>query len=34
LDLWFNFNLLKWNRNIFSIMDANKIGFSDLVISL
>ena len=25
LDLWFNFNLSKWNRNIFSIMDANKI---------
>ena len=24
LDLWFNFNLFKWNRNIFSTMDANK----------
>jgi len=34
LDLWFNFNLFKWNRNIFSTMDANKISFSDLVISL
>jgi uncharacterized integral membrane protein (TIGR00701 family) len=34
LDIWFNFNLLKWNRNIFSIVDANKIGFSYIVISL
>ena len=34
LDFWINFNLSKWNRNIFSIMDANQNSLSYLIISL
>ena len=34
LDFWFSFNLFKWDRNIFSTLDANKNCSSYLVISL
>ena len=34
LDFWFSFNLFKWDRNIFSTLDANKNCFSYFIISL
>ena len=34
LDLWFNFNLPQWNRNIFSTVDANKNSFGYSIVSL
>ena len=32
LDFWFNFNLSKWNRNIFSNLDATKVYFGNFII--
>ena len=34
LGFWINFNLFKWNRSIFSIMDANQNSTSYFIISL
>jgi len=34
LDIWFSSHLFKWDRNIFSIMDANKNCSGAAIISL
>jgi len=34
MGFWINPNLSKWNRNIFSTVDANKNSFSCSIVSL